>query len=210
MDTMRRFASAVRVMGVAIGTATKPEGVTVRYIIDSKVSSFTVKAFVAGLLSAFGHSPTIVIPDFSGEVNLNLDAVEQSSLRLVIQSVSLNVTDDISEKDRKEITRKMQEEGLECDAYPEIVYECTQGAGSKTGDGQYSVTLNGQLTLHGVTRNQPLSARVSVTGDLLRAAGEFSVNMSDYEIPPVSAAGGTVKLKDELKLSFNVSARKQA
>ncbi len=72
------------------------------------------------------------------------------------------------------------------------------------------MTLNGQLTLHGVTRNQPLSERVSVTGDLLRAAGEFSVNMSDYEIPPVSAAGGTVKLKDELKLSFNVSARKQA
>ena len=197
-------------MNIAMESATKPEGVTVHYIIDTRASSFTVKAFVAGLLSAFGHSPTIAISDFAGDVNLNPDAIEQSSMRLVIQAASLNVTDDISEKDRKEITRKMQEEVLECDSYPEIVYECTQGAGSKTGDGQYSVTLNGQLTLHGVPRNQPLSVSVSVTGDMLRAAGEFFVNISDYEIPPVSAAGGTVKLKDEIKLTFMMLARKQA
>jgi hypothetical protein len=45
---------------------------------------------------------------------------------------------------------------------------------------------------------------------MLRAAGEFSVRQSDYEIRPVSALGGAVKLKDELKLSFDISARKQA
>ena len=34
------------------------------------------------------------------------------------------------------------------------------------------------------------------------------MRQSDYEIKPVSAAGGTVKLKDELKLSFDIVARK--
>lgn len=34
--------------------------------------------------------------------------------------------------------------------------------------------------------------------------------VSDYEIRPVTTAGGTVKLKDEVKLSFNISPRKQA
>jgi hypothetical protein len=33
--------------------------------------------------------------------------------------------------------------------------------------------------------------------------------LSDFEIRPVSAAGGTIKLKDELKLSFDIAARKQ-
>jgi hypothetical protein len=36
------------------------------------------------------------------------------------------------------------------------------------------------------------------------------VRQSDYEIRPVSAVGGAVKLKDELKLSFDITARKQA
>jgi hypothetical protein len=56
---------------------------------------------------------------------------------------------------------------------------------------------------------QPVSARVSVNDQGLRAVGEFTVRQSDYEIPPVSAVGGTIRLKDELKLSFNISARKQ-
>ena len=67
----------------------------------------------------------------------------------------------------------------------------TTESASKTGDGQYWVALNGELTLHGVTRTQPVSARVWLNGDTLRAAGDFSLRQSDYEIRPVSAAGGT-------------------
>ena len=188
----------------------KPEGTTVHYIIETTGSIFTVRAFATGLLSALGHNPTIAIPDFEGEVFLNPDVVEQSSLRITIQSAALTVTDDISEKDREEINRRMHDEVLESDSFPDIVYECSRGSASKTGEGQYWIALNGELTLHGVKRNQPVSARVSVNGNTLRAAGEFSVRQSDYEIRPVSALGGAVKLKDELKLSFDISARKQA
>jgi polyisoprenoid-binding protein YceI len=77
-------------------------------------------------------------------------------------------------------------------------------------EGQNMVTLNGELTLHGVTRSQPVSARIARNGDMLRATGDFPIRLSDYEIRPVTAAGGTIKLKDELKLWFDISARKQA
>jgi hypothetical protein len=43
----------------------------------------------------------------------------------------------------------------------------------------------------------------------LRASGEFTVLQTDYDIRPVSAAGGTIKLKDELKCTFDIVARKQ-
>ncbi|MGA6986452.1 MAG: YceI family protein [Terriglobales bacterium] len=187
-----------------------PEDTTAQYIIETKGSTFTVKAFAAGLLSALGHSPTIAIPDFEGEIFLNPDAVEQSSLRIVIHSASLTVTDDISEKDRQEINRRMHDEVLESDSFPDIVYECSRVSASKTGEGQYWAALNGELTLHGEKRTQPVSVRVSVNGSTLHATGDFSVRQSDYEIRPVSALGGTVKLKDELKLSFDITARKQA
>jgi polyisoprenoid-binding protein YceI len=185
------------------------EGTTVRYIIEHRGSTFTVKAFATGLLSMFGHSPTIAIPGFKGEASLNPDALEQSSLRMGIQSSSLTVTDDISNKDRDEINRAMHEDVLESNSFPDIVFECSRVSASKTGEGLYWVALNGELTLHGVTRNQSVLARVSVNGQSLRATGEFSVRMSDYEIRPVSAVGGTVRLKDELKLSFAINARQQ-
>lgn len=192
-------------------TVGTPEATTVRYVIDPRVSTFIVRAFATGLLSSFGHNPTIAIPDFQGEVQFTSSALEEASLRIVIQAASLTVTDDISDKDRQEIERRMHGEVLEADGFPEIIYECHQVSPiQKISEGQCAVTLNGELALHGVTRSQPVSARVAIKGDTLRASGEFSVRQSDYEIRPVSAAGGTVKLKDELKLSFDISARKQA
>ncbi|MGH9504393.1 MAG: YceI family protein [Terriglobales bacterium] len=184
------------------------EAATVRYQIDGKESKFTVRAFATGLLSALGHNPTIAIQTFEGEAMVNPSAIEQSSLRIVIQAASLVVTDDINDKDRSEIERRMHTEVLESDGYPEIVYECSKLTASNTGAGQYWVALNGELSMHGVTRNQPVSARVTLNGDTLRAAGEFSVRQSDYEIKAVSAAGGTVRLKDELKFSFDIAAHK--
>jgi polyisoprenoid-binding protein YceI len=193
-----------------LSTAETPQATKVRYLIDGKGSAFTVRAFATGMLSAFGHNPTIAIPDLQGEVQLASGSLEDASLRIVIQAASLTVTDDISNKDRQEIESRMHDEVLESEGYPEIVYECSRMSSiEKMGEGQYSVALNGALSLHGITRNQPISARVTLKGDVLRAAGDFSIRQSDYEIRPVSAAGGTVKLKDELKLSFDISARKQ-
>jgi polyisoprenoid-binding protein YceI len=163
------------------------------------------------MLSVFGHSPTIAIPDLQGEIQFASDTPEGSSLRIVIQAASLAVTGDISAEDRQEIERRMHDEVLETDGFPEIIYECPRSSSiQKMGEGLYVVELNGDLALHGVTRRQPVSARVTVKGDVVRSAGEFSLRQSDYEIKPVSAAGGTVKLKDEIKLSFDIFARKQA
>jgi hypothetical protein len=35
------------------------------------------------------------------------------------------------------------------------------------------------------------------------------VSQSDFEIAPVKVAGGALKLKDEVKLTFDIVARKQ-
>jgi hypothetical protein len=43
----------------------------------------------------------------------------------------------------------------------------------------------------------------------MRVSGEFTLRQSDYGIKPVSFAGGALRLKDELKFSFELVARKQ-
>ena len=179
------------------------------YVIETAASQFTVKVFSGGLLSAFGHSPTIAIRDLAGEAGVNKDAPEESSLKVTIKASSLAVKDDLSDKDRREMERAMQQEILETSTYPEIVYECSNISATKAGEGQYSIGLNGDLTLHGVTRSQVVPARVALNGDSLRAFGNFSLLQTDYDLKLASAAGGALKVKDELKFSFNILARKK-
>lgn len=179
------------------------------YVADARASEFTVQVFSGGLLSAFGHSPKIAIRSFSLEADLNPDDISQSSLKFTIKADSLVVRDDISDKDRREIERAMRAEILETAAYPEIIYECSSITANQSGEGQYSVTLNGDLTMHGITKAQPVSARVAVTGDSLRAFGNFTVLQTDYDLKLASVAGGALKVKDELKFSFNILARKK-
>jgi polyisoprenoid-binding protein YceI len=195
---------------MAIDSPAAPEGTVVEYIIDRKKSSLTVRAFATGLLSSLGHDPTISAPGLDGEILFNPSSLEQSCFRLVLDASSLTVTNDISTKDRDEINRRTQEEVLESDSYPEIVFESSRISASKTGEGQYWGNITGELTLHGMKHNQSITVRLSVDGDRLRATGEFSIRQSDYEIRPVSAVGGAIKLKDELKFSFDISAGKRA
>jgi polyisoprenoid-binding protein YceI len=176
----------------------------VRYVLDANASRFTVRAFASGMLSMMGHSPTIAIRKFTGEAEYDPVAPAQASLRVAIRADSLDVTDDISGKDRREIESTMQEKVLEISKYPEIVFEA-KGA----SDSQNRITMNGSLTLHGETQRLPVTAQVNLLGDMLRMTGEFSIQQSDYNIPLVSVAGGALKLKDELKFAFDIVARKQ-
>jgi polyisoprenoid-binding protein YceI len=185
-----------------------PQNAAVRYVIDSLLSRFTVQAFAGGLFSAFGHNPVIAIAEFSGEAQIPGD-IEQASLALTIEAASLKVVSDMSDKDRLEVERVMHEKVLESERYPEIVYDCSRVSASKTGEGQYWVALNGDLTLHGVTHGLNVPTRVMLSGDNLKASGSFSIVQSDYEIELVSVAGGALKVKDELKCSFEVVAKKQ-
>jgi polyisoprenoid-binding protein YceI len=179
-----------------------------RYVIDSRASRFTVQAFATGLMARMGHNPIIGIRDFSGEMQFNPDKLEAGGFRLVIKSASLSVQNDISDKDLREIERLMNQEVLETAKFPEIVYEATIISVTKMADMLCSATLNGKLTMHGVTRNQTIVVRVALLGSMLRASGDFTLDQTDYNIKLVSVAGGALKLKDELKFSFEMVARR--
>jgi polyisoprenoid-binding protein YceI len=182
--------------------------VTDRYTVDGRSSRFTVRAFATGMLAAMGHNPTICVRDLKGEVDFNPERLTAGSFRLAIQASSLSVQDDISDKDRREIERIMNQDVLETAKFPDITYLSSTISIAKIGDMLFSATLNGDVTLHGVTRSQTIAARVAVLGSMLRASGEFTLNQTDYGIKLVSVAGGAIKLKDEIKFSFEIVARR--
>jgi polyisoprenoid-binding protein YceI len=102
----------------------------------------------------------------------------------------------------------MRHQVLETSRFSRIVYECTRGNANRTGESAYLATLNGKLSMHGVTRPQTITAQVSVLRDGFKATGGFTLKQTDYEIPLVSALGGAIRVKDELTFSFDLAAKK--
>lgn len=178
----------------------------VRYRIDAAQSRFTVQGEADGLLSMFGHNPLIAICGFGGDVRCVPGTLDGGSLLLLVQANSLAIVNKISDKDRLEIERGMREDVLEIARYPEIVFMSTSISANRASESQFQARINGNLSLHGVTRDQPINAQVTVGGDTLRAQGEFRLRQTDYNIKPVSAVGGTLKLKNELKFAFDINA----
>lgn len=179
-----------------------------QYRVDAAASTFTIQAFAEGLFSAFGHDPVFGVKDFQGEAAFVPGTFENASLKLTIKASSLTVVNDVKEKDRDDIERMMRDEVLETATYAEIVFQSNNISLGRAGTDRYRARVIGDLTLHGVTqKNVWLNGEVSLTPDGLRAKGDFTLKQSDYKIKLVSVAGGTLKIKNEVKGSFDILAR---
>ena len=77
---------------------------------------------------------------------------EQASVRIVVQSGSLELTDQVSDKDRREIERTTRNEVLETSRFPEIIFEASNPSMSKGGEGHYWANITGKLTIRGMTQ----------------------------------------------------------
>jgi len=182
------------------------EPAAVRYRIDASQSQFTVQGSADGLLSMFGHDPVIAIRGFGGDARFVPGTLASASLLLLVQADALAVVNKVSDKDRREMERAMREDLLEIARYPEIVFMSQRISANRMGEGRYRAGIIGNLSLHGVTREHSIDAQLTVSEGALRAQGEFPLRQTDYNIKPVSVAGGTLKMKDELKFSFDIVA----
>jgi len=177
-----------------------------RYRIDADKSKFIVRAFAGGFLSALAHDHTISIGEFTGETSFTFGNVEPASLQLTIKAESLKVIDKISDKDRQKIETTMRDEVLETSKFSEITFKSTSVTASKIGEGEYQAKIIGDITLHGISRQLTIPAQLSFGDKELRAKGNFAIKQSNFGIKPVSVAGGTIKVKDELKFTFEILA----
>ena len=178
-----------------------------RYRLDPAASKFIVQAFAAGLLSAFGHDPKFRVTEFSGEVELTPGTFESAAFKLVIKANSLKVI-NVDGKDRQEIEHTMRNEVLETSKYPEIVFESHNISLSQITENGYHARVIGNLTLHGITqKNVSINGEVTSGAGVLRAKGECLIKQTEYKIRLVSVAGGTLKIKNEVKCSFDIVMR---
>ena len=175
--------------------------------ISPSQSSFIIHAYVGGLFSALGHNHTIAVRDFTGGARLDPNNLGSSWLEMKVKSASLTVIDKIKQSDKEQIENTMRTEVLDTAKYPDIYFK-SSGVSVTGGNGNYQARITGNLSLHGAIRQISINAQVRVDGNTLRAHGEFPLKQTEYNIKPVSVAGGTIKVKDDLKVTFDIVANK--
>jgi polyisoprenoid-binding protein YceI len=163
--------------------------------IDNQRSMIAIHVSKAGLLSAFGHDHEITTPISRGYI----EYPENPSVELWIDARALRVVDsNASAKERAEIQTNMEAPAvLDVRGFPEIHFRST--AVQQSGGNRWAV--RGDLELHGQTR--PVAFDITETDG--RFVGAVILKLRDYGITPPAAAGGSVKIKDEIKLDFKVA-----
>jgi polyisoprenoid-binding protein YceI len=176
-----------------------------RYALDAAQSKFIAHALAGGLLWFKGHDHLVAVRDFTGEARLDPGSLAVSSLEITAKSGSMVETSGVFTDAQKQIINKeLREIVLEPDKYPEIVFRSTSVTGKAAGNNQYDLKIAGDLTLHGVTRVITIPTKITVTGNDLRAQGEFSIDRGDFKVKATSAFHGLVRVRDKVKFEFDI------
>lgn len=180
-----------------------------RYVLNAAESKFIAHALRGGLLWFKGHEHLVAAREFTGEARLTPEMITPASLQLTVKTDSMVETSDAFTEPQKQIINKeLREIVLDPAKYPEIVFKSTDVKGKLLATGQYDLKIGGDLTLHGVTKRIVIPAKVTVTGNNLRAVGEFSIDRSDFNVKATSAFHGMVRVRNKVKFTFDVVGRR--
>lgn len=166
--------------------------------IDTERSTLTVFAYKSGLFSAFADDHIVRAPIAGGSISVNGNA----AVDIKVRSADLVALDpNLSASKRAEVQARMVgPEVLDVTQYPDITFASTSI--QQAGAGR--ATVAGRLTLHGTTK--PITFTVARQDGHYR--GTVLLKQSDFGIKPISIVGGTVKVKDELKVEFDIVAQR--
>jgi polyisoprenoid-binding protein YceI len=163
--------------------------------IDGAHSSLKVRVSKSGFFSAFAHNHEIEVPIESGEVT----EAGNPSVELRVDARKMRVLDPEASADTRARIQKtmLGPQVLDAEGFPEIRFQSTE----IEAKGPDHWVVHGTLDLHG--QSHPVTVDVTLKDGLYR--GSAILKQSGFGMKPVSVAGGTVKVKDELKVEFEIA-----
>ena len=109
----------------------------------------------------------------------------------------------VPDQRRREVTQNMVgAQVLNIRKYPTATFKIASALplDRQSGDGNPLYRLDGEFTLHGVTRPVQIDAEVGEQKEGFRLIGSFKIKQTDYHIQPFSKAFGAVGVTDELTI----------
>ena len=179
------------------------------YVVDPAASAVQVHVGKSGVFGFAGHTHDVAAERFEGRVEADAEDLARSSVELSFEAAGLKVS---AQGEPEGDAPKVQEvmagpKVLDVARFPKIVFRSRTISGRRTADGVYEAQVTGELDLHGLARVITVPVRIELSGDTLTASGKTTLGQRLFGIEPVSAGGGTVKVKNELGIEFRVVAR---
>lgn len=190
-------------------------GATV-YRIDDKASEVRFLVYRGGLLAMLGHNHVIRAHGISGEIDARPDEFSHSSFHLSIPIEDFEVDKPVDRaKEGKDFAKQpsdnaisetrqhmLSDRVLDATRYPIIKVRSVSVSGNPG-----SALLVIRITLHGISKDITVPTRIEVTGQRLVADGNFRISQKQFDIKPFTAAAGTLRVKDEVRVRFNLVAK---
>jgi polyisoprenoid-binding protein YceI len=178
--------------------------------IDAANSRVTIQVGKAGLFGFAGHAHEVAAGDIRGQVMFDPADLSRASVSLEFGAAALRVTGkDEPPADVAEVQRVMlSDRVLDVKRFPTMSFRSRRVSAAARVATAADLLIEGDLTLHGTTR--PMTVRATVAfdaGGRLTARGSCALKQSDFGMVPVTAAGGTVRVRDEVDVQFVLSAR---
>ena len=175
-----------------------------RHCVEPGKGQFLILVGSAGLLGVFGHDHTIEAKEITGCADVNEADLTRSSVELTFAANKITVLDPKENpKDRTQVQQTMETDVLRVREFPSIRFHST--AVRRDQNKTNGLVVQGQLTIR--DRTQPVAIPLEVArgeNGLIRVKGEYSFRQTAFGIEPVKVAGGTVRVKDELKVRFDL------
>jgi polyisoprenoid-binding protein YceI len=178
-------------------------------VVDPAASSVRIHVGKSGAFSFAGHTHEVVAPVLSGEVTADAADLSASRVALAFEAAALKVLPGGEPPgDPPKVEEAMRgPKVLDATRFPSIRFKSERVSGRDAGGGVYDLELAGELALHGVTRAITLPVHVEVAGDVLTASGKAVLRHDQFGMQPVSVAGGSVKVKNEIAIEYHIVAR---
>ncbi len=199
----------VSTLGLFATVASGPAGTTT-LVIDGARSRVVINVGKAGLLGVAGHAHEVMAPAVKGTVELDRTDWQRSTVRIEFDAAAMKVTGkDEPAADVAEVQRVMlSEKVLDVRRFPSIVFTSRRLTVTSRTPASADIAIDGDLRLHGVTRPATVRATARLGADgVLTAHGSFSIRQTDFGIQPVTAGGGTVRVRDEVAVVFDLATR---
>ena len=164
---------------------------------------FQIHVGTGGLFGAFAHEHLIQAETITGCAAVESSDLTRSSIRLEFPAAAVRVIDPkASVKDRAEVQKTMETDVLRVADFPTITFEST---GIERVDAADRFRVRGNLKIRGKTQPAVIPLTLNMLADgTYRATGEYRFKQTSFGIKPIQLAGGTVKVKDELSVDFEL------
>jgi hypothetical protein len=183
------------------------------YRIQTAGSRVLVRVGRAGRLKGLGHDHAVASEDIEGLIMISADPDASRAdllvpLKLLVVDrpeyrAQIGIEGDVSESAIEGTYSNMQDKVLESSVHP-----WAQVSARFANPQSNPPTLLVSITLHGAAFEYTVPVELQVDPDQLIIEGDMTMRHEDFGLAPFSAAGGLLRVAEDLQLQFSLVAKR--